>query len=83
MEARGLPGGAATRSVPGWTGVTKTIPITEPAMNITVTVASVLAIAVLIFGNAVFVAAEFSLTALDRSTVEANARGGGDRKSVV
>ena len=43
-------------------------------MNVTATVVSVLAIAVLIFGNAVFVAAEFSLTALDRSTVEANAR---------
>ena len=36
-------------------------------------------IAVLIFGNGVFVAAEFSLTALDRSTVEANARKGGRR----
>jgi CBS domain containing-hemolysin-like protein len=48
-------------------------------MNVTVTVISVLAIAVLIFGNAVFVAAEFSLTTLDRSTVEANARTGGRR----
>lgn len=48
-------------------------------MNVTVTALSVLAIAVLIFGNAVFVAAEFSLTTLDRSAVEANARGGGRR----
>jgi CBS domain containing-hemolysin-like protein len=48
-------------------------------VNISVTVASVLAIALLILGTAVFVAAEFSLTALDRSTVEANARNGGRR----
>ncbi|AFS14700.1 MULTISPECIES: hemolysin family protein [Mycobacterium avium complex (MAC)] len=48
-------------------------------MNVTVTVISIVAIAVLIFGNAVFVAAEFSLTTLDRSAVEANARGGGRR----
>ncbi|HEY1440191.1 MAG TPA: CNNM domain-containing protein, partial [Mycobacterium sp.] len=52
-------------------------------MNVTVTVVSVLAIAVLIFGNAVFVAAEFSLTALDRSTVEANARKGGRRDRLI
>lgn len=45
-------------------------------MNVAVTMGSLLAIGLLIFGNAVFVAAEFSLTALDRSTVEANARGG-------
>lgn len=49
------------------------------SVNVTVTAISVLAIAVLIFGNAVFVAAEFSLTTLDRSAVEANARGGGRR----
>ncbi len=48
-------------------------------MNVPVTVISVLAIALLIVGNAVFVAAEFSLTTLDRSAVEANARGGGRR----
>ena len=48
-------------------------------MNITVTEISVLAIALLIFGNGVFVAAEFSLTALDSSIVEANARRGGRR----
>lgn len=52
-------------------------------MNVTVTVVSVLAIAVLIFGNGVFVAAEFSLTALDRSTVEANARKGGRRDRLI
>jgi CBS domain containing-hemolysin-like protein len=52
-------------------------------MNITATVSSVLAIAVLIFVNAVFVAAEFSLTALDRSTVEANARRGGRRDRFI
>jgi CBS domain containing-hemolysin-like protein len=45
-------------------------------MNVTATAMSILAIAVLIFGNAVFVAAEFALTTLDRSTVEANARSG-------
>lgn len=52
-------------------------------MNIAVTVASVLAIALLIFGNGVFVAAEFSLTALDRSIVEANARGGARRDRFI
>ncbi|MBV8787124.1 MAG: HlyC/CorC family transporter [Mycobacterium sp.] len=48
-------------------------------MNVTATAMSILAIAVLIFGNAVFVAAEFALTTLDRSTVEANARSGKPR----
>ncbi|SPM36695.1 Hemolysin or related protein, contains CBS domains [Mycobacterium rhizamassiliense] len=52
-------------------------------MNVTLTVVSVLAIAALIFGNAVFVAAEFSLTALDRATVEANARRGGRRDRLI
>ncbi len=76
----GLPGGATARSVPGACDIANTNAATEPAiMNVTVTVVSVVAIAVLIFGNAVFVAAEFSLTTLDRSTVEANARGGGRR----
>ena len=41
------------------------------------TAASVLAILVLTAGTALFVAAEFSLTALERSTVDANARTGG------
>ncbi|AKN17078.1 hemolysin family protein [Mycobacterium haemophilum] len=49
-------------------------------MNVAVTLGSLVAIGLLIFGNAVFVAAEFSLTALDRSTVEANARGGTRRE---
>jgi CBS domain containing-hemolysin-like protein len=52
-------------------------------MNIAVTMVSVLAIALLIFGNAVFVAAEFSLTALDSSIVEANARRGGRRDRFI
>ena len=52
-------------------------------MNVTVTAISVLAIAVLIFGNGVFVAAEFSLTALDSSVVEANARTGGRRDRFI
>ncbi len=52
-------------------------------MNFSATTTSVLAIVVLIFGNALFVAAEFSLTALDRSTVEANARAGGRRDRLI
>lgn len=52
-------------------------------MNHSGTVFSVLAILALIFGTAVFVAAEFSLTALDRSTVEANARSGASRDGFI
>ena len=52
-------------------------------MNHTGTVLSVLAILALTFGTGVFVAAEFSLTALDRSTVEANARGGASRDRFI
>src|ERR1700739_5155928 len=52
-------------------------------MNVTVTGLSVLAIALLIFGTAVFVAAEFSLTALDSSIVETNARHGGRRDRFI
>ena len=52
-------------------------------MTLSVTTVSVLAIVVLIFGNALFVAAEFSLTALDRSTVEANARSGRRRDRFI
>jgi CBS domain containing-hemolysin-like protein len=52
-------------------------------VTFSVTTASVLAIVVLIFGNALFVAAEFSLTALDRSTVEANARRGRRRDRLI
>ena len=44
---------------------------------------AVLAFLVLTAGTAVFVAAEFSLTALERSTVEANARTGGRRDQLV
>lgn len=44
---------------------------------------SILAIVLLTFGTAVFVAAEFSLTALERSTVEANARTGDRRDHMV
>ncbi|HTY34173.1 hemolysin family protein [Mycobacterium sp.] len=52
-------------------------------MNVALTLGSVLAIALLIFGNGVFVAAEFSLTALDRSVVDANARAGGRRDRLI
>ncbi|MDP7724797.1 hemolysin family protein [Mycobacterium sp. TY814] len=52
-------------------------------MNHSGTVLSVLAILALTFGTAVFVASEFSLTALDRSTVEANARSGGGRDRLI
>jgi len=52
-------------------------------MNLAVTVVSTLAIVMLTVGTAVFVAAEFSLTALDRSTVEANARSGDRRDRFI
>ncbi|MDD4867031.1 MAG: hemolysin family protein [Mycobacterium sp.] len=52
-------------------------------MNIAAAVVSVLAVAALIFGNAVFVAAEFSLTALDRTFVDANARAGARRDRLI
>jgi CBS domain containing-hemolysin-like protein len=52
-------------------------------MSLTVTLLSVLAIIVLTAGTAVFVAAEFSLTALERSTVDSNARDGGWRDAIV
>lgn len=45
------------------------------------TVLSLLAFAVLTLGTALFVAAEFSLTALERSTVDANAKSG-DRRDL-
>jgi CBS domain containing-hemolysin-like protein len=44
---------------------------------------SLLAFALLTLGTALFVAAEFSLTALERSTVDANARTGGPRDRMV
>jgi CBS domain containing-hemolysin-like protein len=52
-------------------------------MNVVVTLLSLLAIAVLTAGTATFVAAEFSLTALERSTVDANARRGARRDHYV
>jgi len=66
----------------GSTGVQGNSPTGLPVI-ISVTTASLLAIVALIFGNALFVAAEFSLTALDRSTVEANARNGGRRDRMI
>ncbi|MBX5486780.1 MAG: DUF21 domain-containing protein, partial [Mycolicibacterium hassiacum] len=52
-------------------------------MSVTLTLLSLLAIVLLTAGTAVFVAAEFSLTALERSTVEANARSGDRRDQLV
>lgn len=52
-------------------------------MSLTLTLLSILAIVALTAGTAVFVAAEFSLTALERSTVDANAKNGGWRDGVV
>jgi CBS domain containing-hemolysin-like protein len=52
-------------------------------MSVAYTVLAVLAFLVLTAGTAVFVAAEFSLTALERSTVDANARTGGRRDKLV
>ncbi|KWX66694.1 hemolysin family protein [Mycobacterium sp. NAZ190054] len=52
-------------------------------MNPATTVLSLLAFALLTAGTAVFVAAEFSLTALERSTVEANVRDGDRRDQMV
>jgi CBS domain containing-hemolysin-like protein len=52
-------------------------------MSLAVSLLSILAIVLLTAGTAVFVAAEFSLTALERSTVEANARNGDRRDQMV
>src|SRR6478736_188833 len=52
-------------------------------MSTAFTLLSLLAFVVLTAGTAVFVAAEFSLTALERSTVDANARTGGRRDQLV
>jgi CBS domain containing-hemolysin-like protein len=52
-------------------------------MNVAVTLLSLLAIVVLTAGNALFVAAEFSLTTLERSTVEAHAHDGGRRDRLL
>lgn len=52
-------------------------------MSLTFTLLSLLAILLLTAGTAVFVAAEFSLTALERSTVDANAKSGRWRDRIV
>jgi CBS domain containing-hemolysin-like protein len=52
-------------------------------MNLVINLASVLAIVVLTAGTALFVAAEFSLTTVERSTVEAKARDGARRDRYV
>ena len=52
-------------------------------MNLIVTLLSLLAIVVLTAGTALFVAAEFSFTTLERSTVDANARNGRRRDRFV
>jgi CBS domain containing-hemolysin-like protein len=52
-------------------------------MTLATSLLSIAAIILLTIGTAVFVAAEFSLTALERSTVEANARSGHRRDLMV
>src|ERR1700758_181050 len=52
-------------------------------MNLVVILLSLLAIVLLTAGNALFTAAEFSLTTLERSTVDANARNGRRRDRLV
>ena len=52
-------------------------------MSLVYTLLALLSFLVLTAGTAVFVAAEFSLTALERSTVDANARTGGRRDKIV
>lgn len=52
-------------------------------MNLVTTLLGLLAFAILTVGTAVFVAAEFSLTALERSAVDANARTGDARDKMV
>src|SRR5215218_1046076 len=52
-------------------------------MSLALTLLALLGFVVLTAGTAVFVAAEFSLTALERSTVDANARTGGRRDKLV
>src|ERR1700754_1775870 len=52
-------------------------------MSVTFTLLALLAFVALTLGTAVFVAAEFSLTSLERSTVDANARTGGRRDKLV
>src|SRR5215831_8954096 len=52
-------------------------------MSVGLTLLALLAFLLLTAGTAVFVSAEFSLTALERSTVDANARTGGRRDKLV
>lgn len=52
-------------------------------MSVVSVALNLLGFALLTLGTAVFVAAEFSLTALERSTVDANARTGGPRDAMV
>jgi CBS domain containing-hemolysin-like protein len=52
-------------------------------MNVVMSLLAVLGFLVLTAGTAVFVSAEFSLTALERSTVDANARTGTRRDKMV
>lgn len=52
-------------------------------MSLVPVLLSLLGFVLLTLGTAVFVAAEFSLTALERSTVDANARTGGSRDKMV
>jgi CBS domain containing-hemolysin-like protein len=52
-------------------------------MSVSYIVLALAAFIVLTAGTAVFVSAEFSLTALERSTVDANARSGGRRDKMV
>jgi magnesium and cobalt exporter, CNNM family len=52
-------------------------------MSVVLTLVALLGFIVLTAGTAVFVAAEFSLTALERSTVDANARSGKRRDKLV
>src|SRR5262245_51662203 len=52
-------------------------------MSVGLTLLALLAFLLLTAGTAVFVCAEFSLTALERSTVDANARTGGRRDKMV
>ena len=53
----------------------------ENTMSVVLTLLGLVAFVVLTAGTALFVAAEFSLTALERSTVDANARRG-DRRDI-
>ena len=52
-------------------------------MSVVSVLLSLFGFVLLTLGTAVFVAAEFSLTALERSTVDANARTGGPRDRMV